>query len=117
MADDEKDVAELAKRAVEADRTKQVELAIFYYTLAAEALLNLQFQGPFPINIAQKAHEYINRAEVLKKSGNYISWPSCGMNDDANTHEAGFGFVLGQTADAGANKTQSQVCNTINYMS
>lgn len=71
MADDEKDVAELAKRAVEADRTKQVELAIFYYTLAAEALLNLQIQGPLPINIAQKAHEYINRAEVLKKSGNY----------------------------------------------
>ncbi|XP_053374167.1 calpain-7-like [Mercenaria mercenaria] len=63
----EKDGISFAQQAVTCDQQQQHAMAMFFYTEAAQALLNAVMSGSRMPGITDKAHQYITRAEELKK--------------------------------------------------
>ncbi|CAL8088812.1 unnamed protein product [Calicophoron daubneyi] len=62
----EEDAVKFADLAVKYESVKQFNAAVFFYTEAAQALLNAQSAGSKTASIREKASEYIKRAEDLK---------------------------------------------------
>lgn len=64
----ERDGILFAQQAVTCDQKGQVPTAIFFYTEAAQALLNAAFSGSKMPGLTEKANQYITRAEELKEA-------------------------------------------------
>ncbi|KAG5446773.1 calpain 7, variant 2 [Clonorchis sinensis] len=62
----EADAKNFADVAATYETSKQYEAAVFFYTEAAQALINAQTAGSTTPNIRDIAHRYIKRAEDLK---------------------------------------------------
>lgn len=63
----EADAIKFATQAVQCDQSGQQEMAIFYYTEAAQALLNAAQDGSQLPGLLDRAHQYVVRGEELKK--------------------------------------------------
>ncbi|KAK3587933.1 hypothetical protein CHS0354_014448 [Potamilus streckersoni] len=64
----ERDGATFAHQAVQYDKDGQYNMAVFYYSEAAQALLSAALAGSQMPGIIEKANEYLLRAEELNKS-------------------------------------------------
>ncbi|KAL3832697.1 hypothetical protein ACJMK2_024317, partial [Sinanodonta woodiana] len=64
----ERDGATFAHQAVQYDKDGQCNMAVFYYSEAAQALLSAALAGSQMPGIIEKANEYLLRAEELNKS-------------------------------------------------
>lgn len=63
------DASNFAKRAIEQDNAGNIASAVFYYSEAAEALLQAAFLDPaVSVNAHKKAYEYLERMETLHRS-------------------------------------------------
>lgn len=69
----EKDGISFAQQAVTCDQQGQYPMAVFFYTEAAQALLNAALSGSRMPGITDKAHQYITRAEELKNMSSQSS--------------------------------------------
>ncbi|GIY99462.1 calpain-7 [Caerostris extrusa] len=63
----ETDAVEFATRAIEFERQKNFDAAIYYYRLSAQTLNSAYLLGSQLAGIIDKANEYINRADALYK--------------------------------------------------
>lgn len=64
----EKDAVTFAQQAVTCDERGQYAMATFFYTEAAQALINAGLSGSQMPGLTERAHQYITRAEELKKA-------------------------------------------------
>ncbi len=63
----ENDAAEFLKEASKYENSKNYDVAVFYYTEAAQALLNAKAAGSTMPNLMDQAFQYTKRAEDLAK--------------------------------------------------
>lgn len=62
------DASNFAQLAIEHDNAGNTASAIFYYSEAAEALLQAAFLDPtIAVNAHKKAYEYLERMEILRR--------------------------------------------------
>ncbi|KAF7256197.1 hypothetical protein EG68_05332 [Paragonimus skrjabini miyazakii] len=86
----EADAQNFAEVAAKYDSAHQYEAAVFFYTEAAQALLNAQAAGSKSAGLREKAQHHIKRAEDLKSSTSKLEFNTKSSQKPSSILQAGF---------------------------
>ncbi|KAF8566645.1 hypothetical protein P879_10259 [Paragonimus westermani] len=86
----EADAQNFTEVAAKYDSAHQYEAAVFFYTEAAQALLNAQAAGSKSVGLREKAQQHIKRAEDLKSSASKVESNAKSSEKPSSILQAGF---------------------------
>ncbi|KAF6774821.1 hypothetical protein AHF37_06098 [Paragonimus kellicotti] len=113
----EADAQNFAEVAAKYDSAHQYEAAVFFYTEAAQALLNAQAAGSKSPGLREKAQKHIKRAEDLKSSASKVEFNTNSCQKPSSILQAGFARAQYILIDAKAEEESQNTAEALELYS